>query len=98
VILFHNIHAASEELRNFGLHRMEFFWGDRLLDDEYFCPCLPNELGTNSDCQVLPVRIASADMEIKIEKFPATILKSRLTNSEEKLKKYSGKIFRRICE
>jgi hypothetical protein len=43
-------------------------------------------LATNPDCQVLPVRVASADMESKIEKFPATILKSRLTNPEENLK------------
>jgi len=55
-------------------------------------------LEINSDCQVLPVRIASADVESKIEKIRATILKSRLTNPEKKLKKYSGKIFRRIFE
>jgi hypothetical protein len=44
---------------------------------------------TNHDFLVLPVRIALAGMENKIENFPATILKGRLTNPEEKLKKYS---------
>jgi len=55
-------------------------------------------LENNPDCQVLPVRVASVDMESKIEKFPAIILKGRLTNPEEKLKEYSGKIFHRIGE